>query len=145
MAAVIETSLNARPVTPKGFAGTGQGGADVVFLGRTRGETHPVHGLLRHLEYEAQAALAASTLAELAEEAAKRWPLLAIRVQHAIGIIEVGQASVCIEVVSPHRGEAFESCRWLIDSLKVRVPIWKREVWQDGTTWADGAPVETLR
>lgn len=80
-------------------------------------------------------------LGALAEDAASRWPCLAIRIQHSLGTVAVGQASVCIEVVCPHRDEAFTACRWLIDELKATSPIWKRQCWSDGSTWVDGEAV----
>jgi molybdopterin synthase catalytic subunit len=143
MATIIHTTLSSTPVAPGGFQMLPLAGAEVVFLGRTRCETHPSHGVLQHLDYEAHASMAPLAMEELATEATLRWPLLALRVQHAKGIVRVGEASVCIEVLASHRGDAFEACRWLIDTLKRQVPIWKREVWQDGTTWVDGTPVET--
>lgn len=130
-----------RPVQPMGFSPAPPGGAEVVFVGRTRAESHPTHGGLRHLEYQAHTDMAASLLKEMAQAAAARWDLSAVRLHHAEGVVGIGEASVCIEVVSGHRGEGFEACRWLIDTLKARVPVWKREVWTDGTTWVDGHPV----
>ena len=141
MPPTIETAMRPGPVRPLGFSPPPPGGAEVVFVGRTRSESHPSHGGLRHLYYQAHGDLAAAVLRELAEEALQRWDLSAVRVQHAEGIVGIGEASVCIELVSGHRGEGFEACRWLIDTLKARVPIWKQEVWEGGTTWRDGNPV----
>ncbi|MDP6986662.1 MAG: molybdenum cofactor biosynthesis protein MoaE [Phycisphaerales bacterium] len=141
MPAAIETAMRSGPVQPAGFTPPPPGGAEVVFVGRTRSELHPTHGSLQHLKYQAHTDMAAAMLQGLAEEAASRWNLSAVRVQHAEGVVGVGQASVCIEVVSDHRSEGFEACRWLIDTLKAQVPIWKQEVWADGTTWVDGHPV----
>jgi molybdopterin synthase catalytic subunit len=137
----IETSMHSEPVRPLGFDPIPPGGAEVVFVGRTRGESHPSHGELLYLDYDAHTEMAAGLLQELAEEAATRWSLSAVRLQHAKGIVRVGEASVSIEVVSGHRVKGFEACQWLIDTLKSRVPIWKQEVWADGTTWVDGTPV----
>ncbi len=117
----------------------------MCFIGRTRGETHPQHGPLVCLDYEVNADMAERILADLAKEAATRWSLLAVRIQHAFGRIAPGEASVVIEVLAGHRAEGFEACRWLIDTLKARAPIWKQEVWQDGTTWVDGAAVDLSR
>lgn len=138
---LIETSMQPGSVTPLGFDPMPQGGAEVVFVGRTRGESHETHGDLQHLDYDAHTEMAAELLQSLAMEAAERWSLSAVRLQHAQGIVRVGEASVSIEVVSGHRAEGFEACRWLIDTLKCRVPIWKQEIWEDGTTWVDGTPV----
>ncbi len=138
----IETCLHDGPVQSRGFDTNSEGGADLCFLGRTRAETHPEHGALVCLDYEVHADMATRLLRELADEAASRWGLLAVRIQHAYGRVAPGEASVAIEVLSGHRGESFEACRWLIDTLKIRIPIWKQEVWQDGTTWVDGAAVD---
>jgi molybdopterin synthase catalytic subunit len=118
-------------------------GAECVFLGRTRRERHEQHGELVKLTYEAYRPLAERTMRELADEAVARFDGRAVRLHHAIGDVAVGQASVLVQVACGHRDTAFASCRFLIDELKARVPIWKREVWADGTTWAEGVPVVT--
>jgi molybdopterin synthase catalytic subunit len=119
-------------------------GAECVFLGRTRIEIHPTHGRLVRLSYEAYRPMAESLLASLADTAAARWPLSFIRVHHALGEVAPGQASVLVHVIAPHRAESFDSCRFLIDELKRAVPIWKREVWEDGTSWSTGQTVRPL-
>ena len=116
-------------------------GAEAIFLGRTRGEEHRDHGALVRLDYEAHASLAIASMQELADEAAERFSCEAIRLHHATGPVAIGEASVLVQVAAGHRAEAIEASRFLIDELKKRVPIWKREVWQDGTTWAEGAVV----
>lgn len=142
---VAEAILTNQPVSPLGFSVHGATGAEVIFLGRTREEQHPTHGALQHLAYDAHHLLARQTMGILLEEAIARWPLHAARVQHATGTVRPGEASVCIEVFAAHRAEGFEACRWLIDTLKKRVPIWKKEVWSDGTTWAEGTPIQADR
>lgn len=79
---------------------------------------------------------------ELAEQAISRFECTAVRLHHAMGDVAVGEASVLVQVACGHRDQAFTACRFLIDELKRHVPIWKREVWQDGTTWAEGVPVQ---
>jgi molybdopterin synthase catalytic subunit len=116
-------------------------GAESVFLGRTREERHADHGDLQRLEYEAYAAMAERVLREIAREALERFRCRAVRVHHAIGDVPPGEASVLVQVVTAHRSEAFDACRFLIDELKKRAPIWKREQWADGTTWSTGQPV----
>jgi len=119
-------------------------GAVVVFVGTTR-DRHEGTPVLR-LEYEAQETLAAKALERLCAEAARRWDLAAIVLQHRLGTLEIGEASVVIAVSSPHRAAAFEACRYLIDTLKTSVPIWKKEFFADGRepTWVgpDGKPVK---
>ncbi len=140
---LIDVQLVRHPVGAVPFEPFPQpAGAEVVFFGRTRSEHHPEHQALAHLEYHAYEPLALSVLESLAAEAARRFGCLAVRVHHAIGPVAPGAASVVIQTVCGHRDEAFSAGRFLIDELKRSAPIWKREVWADGTTWADGQPVE---
>ncbi|MCA9295977.1 MAG: molybdenum cofactor biosynthesis protein MoaE [Phycisphaerales bacterium] len=118
-----------------------EAGGECVFLGRTRQETHPAHGTLILLHYDAYAEMAVARLRELAAQAMSTHGALAVRIHHAIGDVPVGAASVLVQVAAGHRAEAFDACRFLIDALKKDVPIWKQERWADGTTWSDGAPV----
>jgi molybdopterin synthase catalytic subunit len=113
-------------------------GAECVFLGRTRVEVHPAHGRLMRLSYEAYVPMAESLLRSLANAAAARWPLSLVRLHHALGEVAPGEASVLVHVIAPHRAESFDACRFLIDELKRAAPIWKREVWEDGTSWSTG-------
>jgi molybdopterin synthase catalytic subunit len=85
------------------------------------------------LEYECYHEMAEKKMAELDTEARVRWPLIGCSIVHRVGHLELGEASVAIAVSSPHRQEAFEAGRWLIDTLKQVVPIWKKENWADGT------------
>ncbi len=117
------------------------GGGECAFLGRTRHEVHPEHGALVRLDYHGYRPLAQRTLGDLAEEAGDRFGCLAIRVHHALGTVAVGEASVLIQVACPHRDEAFAACRFLIDRLKATAPIWKKERWSDGSSWAQGVTV----
>ena len=118
-----------------------QAGAECVFLGRTRGDVHPRHGKLAWLSYHAYVPLASRTLGELAEHAAERFECRMVRIHHAVGEVPVGEASVLVQVVCGHRAKAFEACRFLIDRLKETAPIWKQELWADGTSWSEGTPV----
>ncbi len=113
-------------------------GGVAVFLGTTRAETSPDGRSLVALDYEAYADMAVKRLRELAAAARRRWPVARAAVVHRLGPVAVGEPSVVIAVSTPHRADAFDACRFLIDQLKVDVPIWKREVWADGsTTWKD--------
>ncbi len=121
-----------------GVRNVGAAGAVVVFEGVTRRETHPTHGELVRLEYEAQEPLATSEMRRLAIHARKQWKLAELVMVHRIGAVEIGQVSVLIATFAGHRAEAFDACRWLIDTLKHDVPIWKKEVWADGSTeWVE--------
>ncbi|HEX8911887.1 MAG TPA: molybdenum cofactor biosynthesis protein MoaE [Humisphaera sp.] len=111
------------------------GGID-LFLGTTRAERNAAGHDLLALDYEAYADMAVARLKQLAAEARKRWPIVKLAVLHRTGRVPVGEASVAVAVASPHRAEAFEACRFLIDELKKDVPIWKQEVWAEGpATW----------
>jgi molybdopterin synthase catalytic subunit len=111
------------------------GGID-VFLGTTRAETSPDGRTLVALDYEAYADMALRQLRDLASRARLQWPITKLALLHRTGRVPVGEESVIIAVSTPHRADAFTACRWLIDSLKVDVAIWKKEIWADGSgTW----------
>lgn len=141
---IIDVQLTGGPVRPCAIQPFPEScGAECVFLGRTRGERHETHGPLRALRYEAHESLARRVLAELADHAVRRFDAGAVRLHHAVGTVEVGEASVLVQVACGHRSEAFEACRWLIDTLKARAPIWKQAIWAGGeATWTAGQSVE---
>lgn len=101
-------------------------GAVVHFLGVVRGseEGEPIEAI----DYTAFVQMAEVQFQKLLDEAARRWPLESVRVVHRLGVVRVGEPSLWMEVVSPHRAEAFDACRWIIDEMKRVVPIWKRPV-----------------
>jgi len=105
-------------------------GAVCSFLGTVREMTGDRR--TTELEYEAYPEMAARELEKLEAEARGRWPLIHVILAHRVGRLDLGDVSVVVAVSSPHRADAFEACRWLIDTLKERVPIWKRERWADG-------------
>jgi len=109
-----------------------QAGAVVLFLGTTRQFTGQQETL--SLDYECYPEMATEKLHELEAEARRRWPIVEAAIVHRLGHLELGEASVAIAVSSPHRQDAFEAGRWLIDKLKEVVPIWKQENWADGTS-----------
>lgn len=106
-------------------------GAVCVFLGTVREMTGDRQTV--SLEYEAYPVMAARKMEELEGEARHRWPVIEIAIVHRIGHLDLGEISVAVAVSTPHRGHSFEACRWLIDTLKEVVPIWKKELWADGT------------
>ena len=112
------------------------GGID-LFVGTTR--NHARGRSVTLLEYEAYRPMAVGVMEQLEREAHRRWPLNRVAIVHRLGKVPVGEASVAIAVSSAHRKEAFEACRFLIDTLKKEVPIWKREYFSDGTTEWSGA------
>lgn len=108
-------------------------GAVVLFSGTVREHSRGRH--VEFLEYEAYEVLAEREMRRIAEDVAGRWPILRLVVVHRLGHLEVGETSVAIAVSSPHRGDAFEAGRFVIDTLKQTVPIWKKEVWGEGEEW----------
>ncbi len=116
----------------------GDDGAVVVFDGIVRNHTRGRQTL--HLDYEAYEEMAAKQMRELAGEARTRFDVRQVTMIHRLGRLEVGETSVLIVVASAHRAQAFDACRWLIDTLKRTVPIWKKETFADGTVWAAGEP-----
>lgn len=116
-------------------------GAVVTFSGNVR--NHNRGREVDYLEYDAYRPMAERQLRKIGEEAVERWSCR-IAIQHRLGRLEVGESSVLVVVACAHRGDAFDACRYAIDTLKERVPIWKREVWKDGEVWIEGerdAPV----
>lgn len=85
--------------------------------------------------------MAERVLTDIAQEAALRHACLLVRIHHSMGEVPPGSASVLVQVVTAHRAAAFDACRYLIDALKSRAPIWKRELWEDGATWSQGAAI----
>ncbi len=108
-------------------------GAVTVFEGSVRDVSRGRKVL--YLEYEAYKEMAEKKLAEIGDDIRARWGLDRVAISHRVGRLELGEASVIIAVASPHRPEAFEACRYAIETLKKTVPIWKKEVWEDGEVW----------
>jgi len=108
-------------------------GALCLFVGTVR-DTNGGRAVLR-LEYEAYEEMALSLMAEIEDEVRRRWPVTDVRLVHRLGPLAIGEASVAVAVASPHRVEAFAACRFAIDTLKAKVPIWKKEYYADGTAW----------
>jgi molybdopterin synthase catalytic subunit len=108
------------------------GGID-VFLGTTREERNSDGRDLIALDYEAYADMAMKQLQQLADTARQHWPIVKLAIVHRIGRVALAEPSVVIAVSCPHRSEAFDACRWIIDTLKKDVAIWKKEIWSDGS------------
>jgi len=115
----------------------GAGGID-VFIGTVRNQTKG-RDVVR-LEFEAYASMALREMNAIAAEAMERWPVQRIVLHHRIGVLEVGEVPVVIAVAAAHRAAAFDACRYIIDTLKERVPIWKKEVFSDGASWVAAHP-----
>ena len=105
-------------------------GALATFVGRVR--DHHEGRQVERLEYSAHPTMAATQLEAIAAEAADRWPLSGLRIVHRLGTLEIGDVSVVVAVASGHRAESFAACRFAIEALKARVPIWKKEHYRAG-------------
>jgi molybdopterin synthase catalytic subunit len=116
----------------------GEDGAAVVFEGMVRNQTRERKTL--YLDYEAYEEMALPQMETLAEQAVKQFQVREVALVHRLGRLKIGETSVLIVVASAHRAAAFGACRWLIDTLKRTVPIWKKEYFEDGAVWADGEP-----
>ncbi len=111
-------------------------GALCLFLGVVRNENAGKPVL--HLDYEAYEEMALPLMQEIAAEAKRKWKLIQVRLVHRLGRLEIGETSVALALAAPHRGEAFDACRYLIDALKATVPIWKKEFHADSAVWLEG-------
>jgi len=118
-------------------AGPGMGGL-VTFTGMVRRQSRGA--VVDHLEYEAYGAMALRELVRLCDELEAEIPEVRLAVEHRVGRLEVGDVAVVIAAAAPHRAEAFTACRAMIDRLKDRVPIWKKEVGEDGAEWVGLGP-----
>jgi MoaE-MoaD fusion protein len=116
----------------------GEDGAVVIFEGIVRNQTRGRQALF--LDYEAYEEMALAQMESLAVQACERFAIRDVRIVHRLGRLEIGETSVLIVVASAHRAAAFDACRWLIDTLKRTVPVWKKEHFTDGAVWADGEP-----
>jgi len=112
-------------------------GALCLFAGIVRNENKGKKVL--YLEYEAYEDMALALMERIGAEARAKWPITDLRMVHRLGRLEIGEASVAVAVASPHRTEAFAACRFLIDTLKAQVPIWKKEYYADGSAWLEEA------
>jgi MoaE-MoaD fusion protein len=110
-----------------------QAGAIATFVGTTR--VHSRERTVRHLDYEAYEEMAEQVMTQIAAELIGRYELCAIAIHHRTGRVEIGEASVMIAVSAPHRQDALAACRDAIDTLKERVPLWKKEVYEGGEEW----------
>ena len=119
----------------------GEDGAALVFEGVVRNQSRGRK--TRYLEYEAYEEMALQQMESLAAQALTQFQIRHVAIVHRLGHLEIGETSVLIAVASAHRAAGFDACRWLIDSLKRTVPIWKKEYFEDGAVWGDGEPFPT--
>jgi len=118
----------------------GRFGAVTLFLGIVRGEN--LGRRVVELEYQAYEPLAIKAFEIISGEVAQHWPTVRLALQHRTGLVPIGEASIVIAAASPHRAEAFQACRYVIERVKHIAPIWKREVFQGGEAWVEGATAD---
>lgn len=133
--------LTERPLSPDDITSTvfsEQAGAVNVFIGTVRASTQNKKVL--RLEFTTYLNMAIKEIEKIIEQAKDKWPIHHMTIHHRIGRLTVGEIAVVIAVSSPHRKEAFEACQYAIDTLKETVPIWKKEVFEDGEEWVSAHP-----
>jgi molybdopterin synthase catalytic subunit len=119
---------------------SGSDGAVASFLGLVR--NHNAGRSVRYLEYEAYEPLALKAFERIAAEVAARWPSVRLGLHHRVGRLAIGEASVAIAAASAHRADAFAACRYAIERVKQIAPIWKREFFDGGDVWIEGATAD---
>lgn len=138
---MIDIKLKDSPLAPQEcidlVSSSGSGGT-TVFIGTVRNKTAGKKVL--RLEFEAYAPMAISEMRKIAGFAAEKWQADKIAIHHRIGTLEIGEIAVIIAVATPHRAAAFEACQYAIDTLKETVPIWKKEIFEDGEVWVAAHP-----
>lgn len=135
-ALIVREAIDARKAVDQ--LRRGEDGAVLVFEGVVRNQTRGRKTL--YLDYEAYEEMALQQMGTLAAEAMRQFQIRDVAIVHRLGRLEIGETSVLIAVASAHRAAAFDACRWVIDTLKRSVPIWKKEYFEDGAVWADGEP-----
>ncbi|MDB5010035.1 MAG: molybdenum cofactor biosynthesis protein MoaE [Mucilaginibacter sp.] len=113
------------------------GGID-VFIGTVRDSTKG-KSVIR-LEFETYKSMAIKEMEKIAEQAYSKWPIQKILIHHRVGVLQIGEVPVIIAVSAAHRAAAFDACRYIIDTLKETVPIWKKEIFEDGEVWVAAHP-----
>jgi molybdopterin synthase catalytic subunit len=139
--AITSEPLDLAPLIARVGATGGEGdGAVVTFAGLVRDQNQGRQ--VRFLEYEAYEPLAVRALQHIVDEAEALWPVARLAVHHRIGRLEIGEASIVIAAASAHRADAFAVCRYAIERVKQIVPIWKREHFDGGDIWLEGATAD---
>lgn len=117
---------------------TDEAGAIDIFFGTVRNNTQ--QRAVKQLDYEAYGPMAISEMQKIADQACVRWPVLRYVIIHRTGVLTIGEMAVLIGVATPHRDAAFEATRYIIDTIKQTVPIWKKEQFTDGEVWVNATP-----
>lgn len=116
------------------FVADDASGSTVVFSGTVRDHSPGRRGVTS-LEYEAYEGVVTTKIREVVEEAVQRWPIVKVAAVHRTGVLGIGELAVVVAVSTAHRADGFPACRYIIDELKHRVPIWKKEHWEGGSEW----------
>lgn len=125
------------------YVQTEQAGAVDFFFGIVRDNSPDAGGqrqAVERLEYEAYDGMAIREMQKIADEACRRWSVLRYVIIHRKGVLRIGEMAVLIGVATPHRADAFEACRYMIDTIKQTVPIWKKEILDNGEVWVNAHP-----
>ncbi len=136
MIKLTNTVINVNEVIE--FTRSDHAGAIDVFIGTVRNKT--ANKTVTKLDFEAYEPMAVKELEKIADEAKSRWPIIELAIVHRLGVLNLGDIPVIIAVSTPHRKDAFEACRFIIDTLKRTVPIWKKEIFEDGEVWVAAHP-----
>lgn len=115
-------------------------GGTVVFVGTVRRKSEV--GKVDALEYQAYSKMAEKRLKRIEAEVRKKWPVIRVSMMHRTGLLRIGEVSVVVAVSSEHRADAFEACRYAIDSIKTTLPLWKREKVSGRNRWVEGVPIK---
>lgn len=138
---MIDIQLLDTPLSPQScidFVSNDNAGGISVFIGTVRNQTKGKEVV--RLDFEAYAPMAISEMRKIAEQAAEKWPVEKMAIHHRVGTLQIQEIAVVIAVATPHRKAAFEACQYAIDTLKETVPIWKKEIFQDGEVWVAAHP-----
>jgi molybdopterin synthase catalytic subunit len=144
--AVIDVAVRATPLDVTDAIALASGpeiGGIGVFVGTVRDSSSVESNAAKPvvaLDYDSHPSLAEERLHEIAQEAAHKWEVRRVIAFHRTGHCELGEPTVVVACGAPHRGDALEACRWIIDTLKATVPIWKREAYADGSSWVGENP-----
>ncbi len=138
---MIDIQLKSTPVIPQeciNYVASNSAGGSTVFIGTVRDNTKGKPVL--RLEFEAYKPMAVAEMRKIAEQAKSKWSAEKISIHHRVGVLQIGDIAVVIAVATPHRKAAFEACQYCIDTLKETVPIWKKEIFEDGEVWVAAHP-----
>ena len=138
---MIEIQLKDTTLDPQDcidYVASSSAGGSTVFIGTVRNQTKG-KAVVR-LEFESYAPMAISEMKKIAEQAAEKWSAEKISIHHRVGVLDIGEIAVVIAVATPHRKASFEACEYCINTLKETVPIWKKEIFEDGEVWVAAHP-----